>query len=596
MIDFYHSISCLILTSSHECMPRVVLEAMSCGLPVIATNVGSIPWLLHKDWIVPAYPEEEVIREINKRIRLLWDNVSIREEVGKMNRKWIEEFFSCHTTQPLWDEVYGYLNQNNFKDIYRDSNIYLNKLNDKIKERNKISYNFSPKKTKLHILKVIDSFGWAYDFLSKEQIKFSQHQLETNIISEVKRLPHAYNYDIVYFSSPNMSETRDVTQQLKLQNTKIIGAYAGENYETYREKDIDLFVSISYPFMEKIKSMYPYNKVVFMPEGIDDTYFIPNNNHNHSFVVGWAGRKAPVKRCHLLNQLNYLVKKQSKHSEENLSKDSSQTEMLNFYHSIDVLILTSSSECMPRVVLEAMACGLPVISTDVGSLRMLLEEEWLIPPENEEKVVHIMNQKLELLEKNPKLRKKVGERNRKYIEEHFSWKKIMPLWDSTFTALYNNNYREIEQISQQFIRKLNLKNLDNKKEETIIPSAIDVKLKSETSIPNNNPRLSKEKIEIIKSLIFAKIDFWFLKNSCLECVTKGELISDLIQIGVKNETVRNEIIKLTEKSQIKVEIFIEPNRKTKPYGICNLPTQVPLPVVDYLEKYCRKKWKEIIGG
>lgn len=44
----------------------------------------------------------------------------------------------------------------------------------------------------------------------------------------------------------------------------------------------------------------------------------------------------------------------------------SHAEMPAYYQSIDLYVCTSSSEGTPNPVLEAMACGVPVISTDVG--------------------------------------------------------------------------------------------------------------------------------------------------------------------------------------------------------------------------------------
>ena len=49
----------------------------------------------------------------------------------------------------------------------------------------------------------------------------------------------------------------------------------------------------------------------------------------------------------------------------------------SWYRAADVFALSSDFDNSPNVVLEAMACGLPVVATDVGGLR-----EYVRPPAN----------------------------------------------------------------------------------------------------------------------------------------------------------------------------------------------------------------------
>jgi glycosyltransferase involved in cell wall biosynthesis len=42
----------------------------------------------------------------------------------------------------------------------------------------------------------------------------------------------------------------------------------------------------------------------------------------------------------------------------------------------DVLTLTSHNEGLPNVVIESLACGLPVVATNVGGISEMLDADW----------------------------------------------------------------------------------------------------------------------------------------------------------------------------------------------------------------------------
>ncbi len=53
----------------------------------------------------------------------------------------------------------------------------------------------------------------------------------------------------------------------------------------------------------------------------------------------------------------------------------SQSQLRDYYVSADLLVLASSREGMPNVVLESLACGTPVVATNVGGVSEILSDE-----------------------------------------------------------------------------------------------------------------------------------------------------------------------------------------------------------------------------
>lgn len=71
-------------------------------------------------------------------------------------------------------------------------------------------------------------------------------------------------------------------------------------------------------------------------------------------------------------------------------------ELVNYYAKADLFIMPSMEEGFPRVLLEAMAMGIPYVASDVGAVKELSSEiaqRFLVRPGDTEKFVH----KLEIL-------------------------------------------------------------------------------------------------------------------------------------------------------------------------------------------------------
>lgn len=96
-----------------------------------------------------------------------------------------------------------------------------------------------------------------------------------------------------------------------------------------------------------------------------------------------------------------------------------KTEIVSYYQNADLFILPSAKEGMPNVVLEAMACGLPIIMTPCEGSGELIDGNGYIADTEQftDRIIQFCNQ-LDIL-------KKCGERSRKLVEDRFTWKAVV---------------------------------------------------------------------------------------------------------------------------------------------------------------------------
>jgi len=95
----------LILTSEHEGMPNVILEAMASALPVVATNVGGVSEIIEnrtQGFVYDFGRNEDMARGVIQLIQ----NQEIREKIGYNARQRVENFFALRTLNKQLHAIY----------------------------------------------------------------------------------------------------------------------------------------------------------------------------------------------------------------------------------------------------------------------------------------------------------------------------------------------------------------------------------------------------------------------------------------------------------------------------------------------------------
>ena len=99
-------------------------------------------------------------------------------------------------------------------------------------------------------------------------------------------------------------------------------------------------------------------------------------------------------------------------------------EMPAFYNSGDVLFITSKYEAHPLVAYEAMACGIPVISGNIGDLSEIIDNgrnSFIFDPCSQARG---FRSSLKLLRDDENFRKSMGKKARAAILKKWKWESI----------------------------------------------------------------------------------------------------------------------------------------------------------------------------
>jgi glycosyltransferase involved in cell wall biosynthesis len=105
LVKIFNRLKLLVLPSYSEGVPNVLLEAMSCGVPVLATPVGGIPSIIidkRNGFLLRNNKSEEIAKMVEK---IVLDYNHLLPEISKECRRFVIEHFSLEAARKRYWEI-----------------------------------------------------------------------------------------------------------------------------------------------------------------------------------------------------------------------------------------------------------------------------------------------------------------------------------------------------------------------------------------------------------------------------------------------------------------------------------------------------------
>jgi len=216
-------------------------------------------------------------------------------------------------------------------------------------------------------------------------------------------------------------------------------------------QNADSMIALTEDMKQAMQSIY-YRDVAVVPNGIEFKEYMSeapvNMIKGSEKRILFVGRLYPVKGVQYLLQAMKIIHEEMPDVKLILVGDGEEREHLesltdsleirervefagrvlhkkvqDYMNQADVLVLPSLSEGFPLTILEAMACGLPIVATRVRGVPDIVENDtngYLVDTKDPEQIAWAL---LKILE-NEQLRKNISKNNREKVKT-YSWDKVV---------------------------------------------------------------------------------------------------------------------------------------------------------------------------
>lgn len=149
------------------------------------------------------------------------------------------------------------------------------------------------------------------------------------------------------------------------------------------------------------------------------------------FIVGDGSEKATIEQRIKLLQLPQNIR---------IQLTSWIKDIGTFNAGMDIICLTSNNEGTPVSLIEAQAANIPIITTDVGGVRDVVDDEntgFIVPKES----VDAFSEKLLLLIENSTVRERMSQNGWAFVEQKFHYKTLVGNMENYYRRLITENIK-----------------------------------------------------------------------------------------------------------------------------------------------------------
>jgi starch synthase len=203
---------------------------------------------------------------------------------------------------------------------------------------------------------------------------------------------------------------------------------------------VDPYFLEDVPEPERIKLVSRFQ----LPAGAPLLFFVGNHTHNKGIDV--LLRALPMMRENAVAIIAGAIRSRPENEKLVLSSGLALTdkrflftdfiskeELRALYHSVNAFVFPSRADTLPLVILEAMACRLPVVATNVGGIpyEVTADEGILVPPGEPARLAEALDRVCA----DHETAERMGASGRRRVITHFDWSASAALAVSSYTDI-----------------------------------------------------------------------------------------------------------------------------------------------------------------